>query len=62
MCIALKEWENEARAEGEAKGKAKDRKHIILSMFGKGVSATDIAYLCDIPYEEVEAVISTMHA
>ena len=66
MCIALKEWENEARAEGKAEGRAEGReerdKHIILSMLGKGVSATDIAYLCDIPYEEVEAVISALHA
>ena len=66
MCIALKEWENGARAEGKAEGKAEGReerdKHIILSMLGKGVSATDIAYLCDIPYEEVEAVISALHA
>ena len=54
MCLALDEWENEVKAEG----KEERDKHIILSMLGKGVSGTDIAYLCDIPYEEVEAVIS----
>ena len=58
MCLALEELRNEAKAEG----REERYKHIILSMLGKGVSGTEIAYLCDLPYEEVEAVISTMHA
>ena len=66
MCLAFEKWEQKATmnggrngiAIGEKTGSANERRQIVLSMHHKRISSKDIAYLCDIPYEKVEEIVS----
>ena len=58
--MSIEMLKNECRAEGEAKGRAENKKENAVRMLKKGLDALFVAECVDLPLSQVQALAATL--